>query len=415
MAEKKTKLIEKKTKIDENCIFSKENINTSHQPEFDYLKMLGVFSICVSHVYINFSEGCLRIIIDFLRFKLTAGALMLLMGIGMKYTRHHEPKNYICRGFILLTMSQLVNFLRDCLPNLIAWWATGNKNFLAEALLILQVDILSFAGIAFIFLGLMKLLKLSEIFIMIIGILMNIIHFYSYKLIKSPNNYLLSQFLGYFIITDAETYFPLCSYFIFVGIGYWLGGIYQKISNKNKFYNRVLLFCLPPATIYHYFRDTNRIPMLPDFGSIEYYFLNPGPDAVICIMSNLSVLAISYKIDSLLKATPEVIAHAGKNMNQYYIISYIITMQMNTFFRATKGEEFPSEMKYPTLLGLMTLIFSRILIDINDKYIHFTITTLKTPLRNYVFAFIWILTILSVLYIYPKLDAYATIWNNYLK
>ena len=150
-------------------------------------------------------------------------------------------------------------------------------------------------------------------------------------------------------------------------------------------------------------------------GSVEYYILNPGPDAIICVMTNLSVLAISYKIDTILKETPEFIAHAGKNMNQYYIISYIFTMQMNTFLRVTKGENFPSEMKYPSLLGLMALITARILININDKYIHFTITTLKNPIRNYVFAFIWFLTIVSVIYIYPKLEAYATIWNNYLR
>ena len=414
MEDKKSELIKKMKKIDKTCIFSKEKINISHQPEFDYLKTLGVFSICVSHVYMTFSEGCLRLFVDFLRFILTPGALMLLMGIGMKYTRHHEPKNYIYRGFVLVTMSQLVNFLRDCLPNLIAWWTTGNKNFLAEALLILQVDILSFAGIAFIFLGLLKLLKLSDICIMIIGIMMNIIHFYSYKLIKSPNNYLLSQFFGYFIITDAETYFPLCSYFIFVSIGYWLGEIYQKISNKDKFYNRILFFCLPPSIIYRHFRDLNKIPKLPEFGSIEYYFLNPGPDAIICVITNLSVLAIFYKIDTILKGTPEFIAHAGKNMNQYYIISYILTMQINCFIRVTKGNKFPSEMKYPSLLGLMALFISRILIDINDKYIHFTIITLKNPLRNYVFTFIWILTIICVIYIYPKLEAYANVWNNYL-
>ena len=45
----------------------------------------------------------------------------------------------------------------------------------------------------------------------------------------------MKQLMGYFILTYAEAYFPFFSYFIFVAIGYWLGGICQKISNKENF------------------------------------------------------------------------------------------------------------------------------------------------------------------------------------
>ena len=89
-------------------------------------------------------------------------------------------------------------------------------------------------------------------------------------------------------------------------------------------------------------------------------------------------------------------------------------MPMGTFLRVTRGEDFPSKLQYPTLLAIMVLVISRILININDKYIHFTIFSLKNPLRNFVFSLIWIITIISIIYIYPKVDVYATIWNNYL-
>ena len=36
---------------------------------------------------------------------------------------------------------------------------------------------------------------------------------------------------------------------------------------------------------------------------------------------------------------PEFITHATKNLNQYYIISYLFIMPMNTFLIATKGEK----------------------------------------------------------------------------
>jgi hypothetical protein len=226
------------------------------------------------------------------------------------------------------------------------------------------------------------------------------------------------MFLGYFILTNAEAYFPFCSYFIFVAFGYWLGGIYQKISNKEKFYNLILLFCLPIVTIFVYLKITNNIPFfnLNSFISlIEFESLMPGPIAWMYCLDNLTISAISYKIHRLLKEkTPEFIKHCGKNFNQYYMISYTITMQINTFLKVTKGENYPAKMKYPTLFGFILLFLSRILIDVNDKYIHFTITTLKKPMRNYIFTLIWIMTFIIVAYAYPKVEVYATLWNNYL-
>ena len=87
---------------------------------------------------------------------------------------------------------------------------------------------------------------------------------------------------------------------------------------------------------------------------------------------------------------------------------------MQTFLIAFKGEDFPFKMKYPTLMAFMVLVLCKILIDMNDKYIHFTISTLKNPLRKIVFALIWIISIIIIIYVYPKVDVYANIWNNYL-
>ena len=111
--------------------------------------------------------------------------------------------------------------------------------------------------------------------------------------------------------------------------------------------------------------------------------------------------------------TPEFIRHTAKNFSQYYMISFVLTIQMNTFLKATRGENYTYEMKYPTLFALMILIICRILIDINNEYIHFTIVNLKNPKRNFVFALIWIITIIILIYTYPKVEVYTTQWNAY--
>ena len=415
MSDKDSEIKKKDAKIEDNFIFSKENVNMGRQPEFDYLKALGVLLIVVSHLYTTFSYGYLIGFLGEIGNMITAAALMFPMGFGMKYSRHHEIKYYFFRGIILLTLAQYLNLLRDTLPNLIAWWATKNKNFISRALLIVRGDILTFAGLAHLFFGLLKKIKLSDKSILIIGTIMNFVSFPLFKIMKSPSNFLLSQFLGHFVLTDADSYFPLFGYFFFVAAGNWMGGIYQKISNKDKFYNRILIFGFPFVIIYRYFRKKDQIPLVPIYYSYENFCLSSGFDAIYRLMSHMSFLGIFYKIDKMLGKTPYFITHCSKNLNQYYLISYIITMHMNTFLKAARGEKYTSEMKNIDLFVIIIAFSTRIIIDLNDKYIHFTIIYLKNPTRTIVFALIWILTIISVIYIYPKVEVYATMWNNYLE
>ena len=82
-----------------------------------------------------------------------------MMGIGMKYSRHLDLKYYFYRGFVLLTISQFFNFIRDCLPYLIAWWVKEDKIYLSRALLIIQTDIFTFAGFAFFLMAILKKMK----------------------------------------------------------------------------------------------------------------------------------------------------------------------------------------------------------------------------------------------------------------
>jgi len=402
-------------KIDNNYIFSKDNVNTGHQPEFDYLKTLDVIIMIGSHLNVGYAECYFyKAIIADVESLITAASLMFLMGLGMKYSRHQEIKHLVSRGITLLTLAQFFNFFRDALPNLIAWWRTGEKIFISRALLIIRGDIFTFAGYTHLFLALLKKMKFSDIHILIIGIIMNFISYPLSQIMKSPNNFLLSQFLGYFVFTNAECYFPLFGYFIFVAFGNWLGGIYQKISNKDKFYNRVFIVCFPIVIIYQYIRKNYEIPFLPEFDLYGHFCLSPGPDAIHRLMSHMMFLSIFYKIDKMLGKTPYIVLHCGKNLTQYYMITYVIIMQTSTFLISTRGEKFTSEMKNLDLFAVVLAVSSYILIELNDKYIHFTIIALRNRMRTIVFTFIWIITVICVIYVYPKVEEYATMWNLYL-
>jgi hypothetical protein len=81
-------------KIAKNSIFSKENVNIGHQPEFDYLKTLFILIMLPNHVSEHYCKDCFTIIVDYVGFMIGAAGIMMLMGIGMRYSRHQEPSYY---------------------------------------------------------------------------------------------------------------------------------------------------------------------------------------------------------------------------------------------------------------------------------------------------------------------------------
>ena len=122
--------------------------------------------------------------------------------MGMRYARKQDPKSCFLRGIEILTVGQFLNLLRNALPNLIAWWATGKNIFIAQSLLVLQADILTFAGLAFMLIALLKCLKASDGCILLLGIAMNIAALPIHTYVKMPENYLAGQFAGFFVLTD---------------------------------------------------------------------------------------------------------------------------------------------------------------------------------------------------------------------
>ena len=56
----------------------------------------------------------------------------------------------------------------------------------------------------------------------------------------------------------------------------------------------------------------------------------------------------------------------------------------------------------------------RLGIEWNEKHLHFGITGLRNPGRRIVFAAIWLLSAAIILYAYPQVQEYATVWNDYL-
>ena len=395
--------------------FSEEKVNTGRQPELDLMKALCIIGMIVIHVLLDLGSDVLPETLDNYGTEfLGAANFMLCMGIGLRYSRNQSVKGYLLRGFALLTVGQFLNLLRNALPNLIAYWILEEQWFIANALLVIQSDILSFAGLALFLFALLKKLKVSDTGILIIGIVLSLFSLFAYYCIPSPENYLLSQLAAYFVITDAEAYFPLFCYFIFIAFGSFIGGWYPRIKDKDGLSNRILCVCLPIAVAYYAVRIPVEMPFLPELGTDLQYNMKPTPDALATCLTSLIWLALFYKITKLFKGKlPEVLMNFSTYINSYYCVSYVILMPVQTILIATTGALLPGKL-LPWVCGIALVVICYIIVNLNEKYLHWHISGMKGKARIIFVAAVWAATILVVLYAYPRITEYANIWNDYL-
>ena len=395
-------------------MFSKDRVNTGRQTEVDILK-----AFCIGWMILLHTQECLAetenlvfTVSDYACTFSGAAAFMICMGLGMRYSRRQSPKERLSRGWELLTVGQLLNLCRNALPNLIAWWISGRQFFIANALLVIQADILSFAGLAYLLLAGLRALRVPDGGVLGLGIALNLASALLYSAMKSPENYLVSQLAGYFVVTNAESYFPLCSYFIFVAFGYWLGDVYLRVVDKRRLSARVLAVCAPICAVWFALRIYGVIPLLPEFNSYLQYILMPGPDAWATCLLSVVLLAV-FCLLSGGRPAHLIASHMSRHINQYYCISYMFILPMQMLLMLTRGELMPGWL-LPTLYAVFVEIACYFIIEWNERHLHFGVAKLTGRKRAVAFAAIWIATIAVVAYAWPRIDEFANVWNDYL-
>ena len=395
--------------------YAREKVNMDRQPEIDCLKALCIFLMIIVHAYENCAEepGWIFAIFRLGETLTGAASFMICMGLGMVYSKSLSPRMYAYRGFELLTISQLLNIIRDSIPSLIAWWITGEQIYIANVLVI-QTDILTFAGFAYLLMGLLAYLRISDRWIVALGVAMNAAAFALSRVFRTTGNYALDQFLGFFVLTEAEAYFPLCSYFIFVAFGYALGRFYQRIQDKDGLSTRVLQIGLPAVVAYYVLRFLAPLPFLPPFNTLEQYVMNPLSDAwANCVMA-ICWMALFHK---LLKyrggKAPYIAMHFSLYVNSYYCISYVFFTPLETFMLVKWGRLMPGTL-IPFLYGLLVIVACYFIIQWNEHRLHFSISRLRGRKRIAIFSIIWLLTLAIGMYSYPRTEVFATFWNDYL-
>ena len=82
-------------------MIDKKIINTGRQFEVDVAKAFAVFFMIVVHVFehtVTYDESPLWYLVEFFGCAPSAGVFMFVMGLGMVYTRHDSPADFVRRG-----------------------------------------------------------------------------------------------------------------------------------------------------------------------------------------------------------------------------------------------------------------------------------------------------------------------------
>ena len=404
--------------------FSDSKVNAGRQQELDLLKALCVVGMIFVHVLLDLGKKVMPGVVDDYLTEFFGGAtFMISMGIGMCYMRRQTPSSYLIRGFGLLTIGQFLNILRNCLPNLIGYWVTGRQFFISNSLLILQADILTFAGLSFLLMALFKRLRLKNGAILLISVVMSLIALFMWRALPAPyswsvkpthDSYLVSQMLAFFVITNAESYFPLFCYFVFVAFGYFIGGYYPRIRDKDALANRIMAVCFPLAAIYYVCRFTMKMSFLPELGSDLQYSMKPTPDAIATCLFTLGFLALLYKFVKLIGGKlPGFVTHFSTNINSYYCLSYLFILPVQTVLIALTGQLFPGKI-IPIVYSFFVVFACYALIELNERYWHIHFATLKGAKMIVFTVSVWIATAAIIVYAYPRITEFANIWNEYL-
>ena len=220
-------------------LFSTEKVNTGRQIEWDFAKAFAIILMIVTHYFAFCSFGN----VDygkttdalFIMTQFSAPIFMFAMGIGMAYTRHNTPKEFIIRGIKLLILGFIVNtmyFLSNYGAGVPLEYSL--LSFLAN-------DILQFAGLSFILIGIFKRynVRTMKIFAISVGFSLVATYFSDFTF----SNMYLNQLLGNLIETHGQNIvscFPILNWFIVPVCGMLFGENLIRCNDKDELYSRII-------------------------------------------------------------------------------------------------------------------------------------------------------------------------------
>lgn len=307
-------------------IIATSEVNTGRQVEVDLVKSSALFWMIFAHTYETITtefETSAFIETSFCKGAFVGpSAFIFCMGLGLVYSRRQSVKDALGRGWQLLTLGFLLQLIRETLPSLFLY-LMGDAEVLPTLALSVGVDIMQFAGLAFLVIAATRKLKMTHLQIVVLSAVMSLAAW----LIEDRDTgiYAIDQFLGYFWGTHSESYFPLFNWFIYVAVGQWFGALYRRVADKKRFNSILAVGSLIVAAAYIYvslYVEQNLFLNLTD----EHYMGHKTfPDNIGCLLLAIGAIGIFFFIGLVLpKKFSSLFGHPSRHINQYYCVSWVI-------------------------------------------------------------------------------------------
>ena len=215
--------------------------------EVDAVKFMAIFYMICEHVYERFGsfdyfgkmpDTLYRNFVEFFGGPMAAPVFMFCMGIGMIYTRHDSSADFIRRGIKLLLAGYLLNFFRQTIPMLIAMRLGIDTGFSLIGGL-LNVDILPFAGMAFISIGLMKRFKMPLLSMLATAILLQAVGIWSVNL--RIDSVAAATLIGLILPGGDHVAFPMTLWLIYPTAGIMFGEMLKASEDRRSLYMKALI------------------------------------------------------------------------------------------------------------------------------------------------------------------------------
>ena len=310
-------------------MFSNELVNSGRQVELDLAKCLAIFFMIFLHC-LMVTSGFANDISLFLQRGIgqlvggpfAAPVFMFAMGVGFAYSRHQDTIYLIKRGIKLMLLGLVVNVGEFILPHFLAGKLLGEWDIfpIAGGLLLFCIDILAFAGMAMILVGVLRKLKLSAKQIVIVALVLSIagwiLRFHDFG--SNVPNLIAGYFIG---SAGGFTAFPLFNWFVFPAAGLLFGEYYIRCNNKKKL---LRLWPLGLAISVAYFVTSWFMPE-GFLAEIHHYYFMTTIDAMFCLMCIYGVIGLCYCAALVLPdSAKRFFSIISGNLNAIYVIQWYL-------------------------------------------------------------------------------------------
>jgi len=294
-----------------------------------------------------------------------APVFMFCMGATLGFSRQSNAAAFLHRGIHVITVGMVLNYFRY-LPMAYTAGATDNPELIKGLAQIFNVDILHFAGLAFMLVALCMKLKMSAWQMLALSLVLNI----SGMLLSGhqTSSYVANQLLGYFYHTPTCSCFPLFNWFIFVAAGNLMGKFYRESKNPDRVLSIIFPICGVIAVVHQYLSITGSAPFFKTLQNDWEFYGMETPDALCRAFGVAPFMLCLFRF--IAKIIPEnwikVLSYPSRHITQYYCISWVWIMWIAYFLyfiepAATFAAYVPRWIGIVVLTTLSVIIYSKYL------------------------------------------------------